>query len=220
MSADLTHVGVWLFDLDNTLYPVESGFMGEIEGRMTDYVQKLTGLERGEAYRLQKKYLAEHGLTLTGLIRNHGIDPRDYLALFHDLSLESLAHDPDLIAAIARLPGRRLIFTNADDVHAERVLDRLGLAHLFEDVFHIGLTDYVPKPHRSAFDRLTAAHAIDPRETAFFEDSERNLEPAAELGMTTILVGPHAPRSTAPFVQHRVEKLAPFLRDAHVREAA
>ena len=93
MSADLTHVGVWLFDLDNTLYPVESGFMGEIEGRMTDYVQKLTGLERGEAYRLQKKYLAEHGLTLTGLIRNHGIDPRDYLALFHDLSLElSLIH--------------------------------------------------------------------------------------------------------------------------------
>ena len=220
MTADLRHIDTWLFDLDNTLYPVESGFMREIESRMTDYVQRLTGLEREPAYRLQKQYLAEHGLTLLGLIANHGIDPKDYLALFHDLSLDSLAHDPELVAGIARLPGRRLIFTNADDVHAERVLDRLGLAHLFDDVFHIGSADYVPKPDPIAFERISAAHAIDPRATAFFEDSERNLAPAAQLGMTTVLVGPHAPASTATFVTYKTDRLAPFLRDAQVREAA
>ena len=59
MTADLTHVDTWLFDLDNTLYPTSSGFMGEIERRMTSYVERLTGLPRDEAYRLQKKYLAE-----------------------------------------------------------------------------------------------------------------------------------------------------------------
>jgi putative hydrolase of the HAD superfamily len=220
VNADLRHVGTWLFDLDNTLYPVESGFMGEIEARMTAFVQRVTGLARDEAYRLQKSYLAEHGLTLVGLMRNHGVDPADFHAIFHDMSLESLAQDPQLVAAIERLPGRRLIFTNADDVHAERVLERLGLSHLFEDVFHIGSSDYEPKPSPAAFARMTDAHAIAAAETAFFEDSARNLEPAAALGMTTVLVGPHAPGNQSPFVHHRTEKLAPFLQDAQLREAA
>src|SRR5207253_6828843 len=103
-------------------------------------------LPREEAYRLQKEYLAEHGLTLRGLMLNHGVDPAEFHAIFHDMSLEALAHDPELVAAIAGLPGRRLIFTNADEVHAARVLERLGLSGLFEDVFHIGSSDYVPKP--------------------------------------------------------------------------
>lgn len=220
MSADLRHIDTWLFDLDNTLYPAECGFMGEIERRMTAYVQKVTGLPPEEAYRLQKDYLREHGLTLIGLMRHHGVDPLEFHALFHDLSLEALAHDPEMIAAIARLPGRRLIFTNADDVHAERVLARLGLSELFEDVFHIGSADYTPKPATGAFAAMNAAHGVAPEMAAFFEDSERNLAPAAELGMTTVLVGPHAPASTAPFVHHRTERLADFLAGAQVREAA
>lgn len=221
MSAvDLTHVDTWLFDLDNTLYPAESGFMAEIVDRMTDFVEKVTGLPRDEAYRLQKAYLAEHGLTLKGMMLNHGVDPKDFHAIFHDMSLEALAHDAELLAALERLPGRRLIFTNADDVHAERVLDRLGLRHLFDDVFHIGSAGYEPKPSPEAFARMNAAHGIAPASTAFFEDSERNLAPAADLGMTTVLVGAWALQSTAPFVHHRTAKLAPFLMDARLREAA
>ena len=220
MTADLTHVDTWLFDLDNTLYPTSSGFMGEIERRMTSYVERLTGLPRDEAYRLQKKYLAEYGLTLSGLIQHHGVDPAEYHAMFDDLPLESLAENPVLIAAIERLPGRRLIFTNANDVHAERVLARLGLAHLFDDVFHIALSAYVPKPSRVAFEAIDAAHGIEPASTAFFEDSERNLEPAAELGMTTVLVGPNAPASSAPFVRYKTDNLASFLNDALLRETA
>jgi putative hydrolase of the HAD superfamily len=220
MSADLRHVDTWLFDLDNTLYPAESGFMGEIERRMTSYVERITGLPRDEAYRLQKKYLAEYGLTLGGLVEHHGVDPHDYHAIFDDLPLESLAHNPELVTAIARLPGRRLIFTNANDVHARRVLDRLGLTELFDDVFHIGLASYAPKPSLVAFQRMDAAHGIDPKVTAFFEDSERNLEPAAELGMTTVLVGPDAPASTAPFVDYKTDNLASFLSDARLKKAA
>jgi len=220
MSADLRHIDTWLFDLDNTLYPAESGFMAEMVVRMTDYVEKVTGLPRDEAFRLQKAYLAEHGLTLKGMMLNHGVDPAEFHAIFHDLSLEALAHEPQLLAALERLPGRRLIFTNADDVHAERVLERLGLSHLFDDVFHIGSANYEPKPSPEAFALMSAAHSINPAVTAFFEDAERNLAPAAELGMTTVLVGAHAAGSTAQFVHHRTETLAPFLAGAQIREAA
>ena len=219
-GADLTHVDTWLFDLDNTLYPAESGLMRQVEGRMTAFVAKVTGLTHDDAYALQKKYLAEHGLTMTGLVAEHGVDPAEFHALFHDLSLEALAQDPDLLAALAGLPGRRLIFTNADDVHAQRVLAHLGLAHLFEQVFHIASFGYAPKPDPAPFARMVAEHGVAPAATAFFEDSERNLAPAAALGMTTVLVGAHAAASTAPFVNHRTLQLAPFLAGARVKRAA
>jgi putative hydrolase of the HAD superfamily len=213
-------IDTWLFDLYNTLDPIASGFMGEIERRMTDFVERVSGLPRDEAYKLQKTYLAEYGLTLGGMIEHYGVDPLEYHAMFHDLSLEALAHDPDLLAALERLPGRRLIFTNADDVHAERVLAHLGLAHLFDDVFHIGSAGYVPKPAPATFRMISAAHAIDPRVTAFFEDSERNLAPAADIGMTTVLVGPHAEASTAAFVHYKTDNLAHFLARAQLGETA
>lgn len=218
-SADLQHVDTWLFDLDNTLYPMESGFMGEIEKRMTDFVQKVTRLERDDAYRLQKQYLAQYGLTLGGLIEHHGVDPEEFHAIFHDLSLEGLAHDPRLMAALERLPGRRLIFTNSDAVHTRRVLQRLRLDQLFDVVFHIGSAGYLPKPAPATFARLVAEHAIDPAATCFFEDREGNLGPAFDLGMTTVLVGPHAEASAAPFVRYKTPHLASFLEDAHLKDA-
>lgn len=215
---DLRHVDTWLFDLDNTLYPAGSGFMREVEGRMTDFVMRVTGLDREPAYRLQKQYLHEHGLTLRGLMLNHGVDPAEFCAMFHDLSLEALSRDPAMLAAIARLPGRRAIFTNADDVHAERVLKHLGLGDLFDEVFHIASFDFLPKPAPEPFARLAAEHDVDPAATAFFEDAERNLRPAADLGMTTVLVGDHARDSTAGFVHHRTADLAGFLSLAQLRD--
>jgi len=220
MSPDLSHIDTWLFDLDNTLYPEESGFMRQVESRMTAFVMKVTGLERDAAFALQKKYLAEHGLTLGGLMRHHGVDPADFHALFHDLSLDALAHDPELLVALARLPGRRLIFTNADDFHAERVMNHLGLTHLFDEVFHIHSFGFAPKPDPLGFTRMIDGHGLDPAATAFFEDSERNLKPAHDLGMPTVLVGPRASASEAPFVHHRTARLTPFLNHARLRETA
>jgi putative hydrolase of the HAD superfamily len=217
-EADLRHVDTWVFDLDNTLYPLESGLAARMSPRITDFVERLTGLPRPEALALQKRYLAEHGLTLRGLMDHHGVDPDAYHAVFHDVPLDCLSPDPALAAALRRLPGRRLIFTNSDDVHTQRVVEALGLAGLFEDVFHIGSAAFSPKPSRAAFEAIVGAHAIEPRTAAFFEDSERNLEPAAALGMTTVLVGPHADASTAPFVHHRTQALAPFLAEALLEE--
>jgi putative hydrolase of the HAD superfamily len=220
VSADLSGIDTWLFDLDNTLYPEESGFMTQVEGRMTDFVQQVTGLPRDEAFVLQKKYYAEHGLTLTGLMLNHGARPDDFFALHHDLSLDALVEDPELMLALAKLPGHRYVFTNADDKHAERVMKRLGLTHLFDEVFHIHSFGYAPKPDPVGFQRMIDAHGLDPKATAFFEDSERNLKPAKDLDMTTVLVGPRALASTAPFVDYRTHKLAPFLDQARLKKAA
>jgi putative hydrolase of the HAD superfamily len=219
-GADLTHVDTWLFDLDNTLYPLESGLAGMVSERITGFVAELTGLPRPEAHALQKRYLADYGLTLSGMVAHHGVDPNVYHAMFHDLPLDVISPDPALRRALERLPGRRLVFTNADDVHAARVLERLKLPDLFEDVFHIGAAGFTPKPSPEAFERLLAAHAIQPATTAFFDDFERNLAPAAGLGMTTVLVGPAAETGVAPFVSHRTADLAAFLGGARLGEAS
>ena len=216
-AADLSHVDTWLFDLDNTLYPLETGLAEMVSARITDFVAELTGLPHDEAYALQKHYLADYGLTLSGLLAHHGVDPDVYHAMFHELPLDVLKPDEALIAGLKRLPGRRLIFTNADDVHAARVLKQLGLTGLFEDVFHIASSDFTPKPKPEAFARIIATHAITPAATAFFEDSERNLAPAAALGMTTILVGPAALGEVQPFVDHRAADLADFLAHARLK---
>jgi putative hydrolase of the HAD superfamily len=217
-GADLSHIETWLFDLDDTLYPVESGLGVEISDIITAYMQRLTGLPRDEARALQKQYLRDHGLTLRGLMLHHGVDPHEYHALFADLSLEVLSREPALIAAIDRLPGRRFIFTNADGGHAARVLARLGLEGLFDAVFHIESAGFAPKPARAAFERLIAAHVISPATTAFFEDRAINLEPAAALGMTTVLVGSGATANSDRFVRYRAPDLAAFLRAARVKE--
>jgi putative hydrolase of the HAD superfamily len=219
-GADLRHVDTWLFDLDNTLYPPEAEFMTLIEGRMTAFVARETGLPRDEAFALQKKYLDEHGTTLAGLMANHGVDPEGFLNEVHDVSMASLVPDAGLRAAIGRLPGRRLVFTNGDAAHAERVLRKLRLDDLFEATFHIALADYIPKPHPDTFARMIAFHDIEPARTAFFEDSPRNLAPAHALGMTTVLVGPDALDSAHPFVHFRTKDLAAFLRSGRVQETS
>ena len=218
LSPDLTHIDTWLFDLDNTLYPAESDYMALIEGKMTDFVERETGLPRDQARALQKKYYHEHGTTLAGLMAHHDLEPKAFLDEVHDVSMDRLVPDPQLRSAIDALPGRRLIFTNGSLGHAERVLGHLGLDDLFEDVFAIETADYLPKPAMATFEKIISRHALTSPVTAFFEDSEKNLAPAATLGMTTVLVGAHAAASTADFVHHRTQDLAGFLNLARLKD--
>lgn len=215
-GADLRHVTTWLFDLDNTLYPPETELMALVEARMTDFVARETGLPREEARVLQKSYWQAHGTTLAGLMANHGIEPEAFLTEVHDISLDRLSPDPALRAGLERLPGRRLVFTNGDAGHAERILAKLGIDDLFEDTFHIGSSTFIPKPDPRCFEMMIDKHAVAPAEACFFEDSARNLAPAADLGMTTVLVGPHAAAEAAPFVDFRTADLPTFLSGARL----
>ena len=219
MSTDLRHIDTWIFDLDDTLYPRESEVMALVSDRMTQFMVRFTGLPRDEAWALQKKYFHEHGTTLAGLMAHHGLPPEEFLDFVHDISLDGLDADLDLRHGLARLPGRRLVFTNGSGDHAQRVLAKLGVDDLFEDIFHIASADYLPKPAVSTFERMAKAFDLNPTKAIFFEDSERNLEPAAAMGMTTVMVGQHALDSTADFVHHRTVRLPPFLIGAQVQEA-
>ncbi len=216
-DADLRHVDTWLFDLDNTLYPAESGLGALMEPRITDFVMEATGLCRDAAYALQKQYLREHGLTLKGLIADHEVDPAAFHARFHDVPLDLIAPDLDLRVGLARLPGRRLVFTNADEVHARRVLERLEIADLFAEIFHIASAAFEPKPSPAAFAALLRDHAVDPGRAAFFEDSLVNLRAGKAAGLTTILVGERE-GPLADFVDYHAPSLARFLAAARVGE--
>jgi len=219
MTADLRHVDSWIFDLDDTLYPRESEVMALVSDRMTEFMVQFTGLPRDEAWTLQKKYFHEHGTTLAGLMAHHGLPPEEFLTFVHNVSLDGLSADAELRQGLERLPGRRLVFTNGSGEHAERVLAKLGVSDLFEDIFHIASADYLPKPAVSTFDKMAKAFGLTPKSAVFFEDSERNLEPAAAMGMTTVMVGQHALDSTADFVHHRTSRLPPFLIGARLQES-
>lgn len=219
-AADLRHIDTWIFDLDNTLYPAECELLALCDERMTDFTERQTGLDRDSARALQRRYLHEHGTTLAGLMAYHGVDPHEFLDHAHDIPLDRLSRDPRLEAGLQRLPGRRLVFTNGSEKHAARVLEALGVASLFHEVFAVDTAPgFIPKPQPQAFANLMAAHAVAPESSAFFEDTERNLRPGAELGMTTVLVGAHAAASTAGFVHHRAPTLPDFLLAARVGEA-
>jgi putative hydrolase of the HAD superfamily len=216
IGSDLTHVRSWIFDLDDTLYPPESQFMGRIQQRINDYVVRTSGLPAAEAMTVQKGYLRDYGTSLAGLMAHYEIDPTDFLAEVHDVPLDVLSPDAGLRAGLERLSGPRIVFTNGSMAHARRVLDRLELADLFDGLFSLEDADLIPKPDPRTFARMTARFGVDPASACFFEDTPRNLEPAKAIGMTTVLVGARALAHDAPFVDFRAAALGPFLATARL----
>lgn len=214
-AESLARAEAWVFDLDNTLYPAASGLFTQIDLRMRQYISELLSLELDDAYRLQKRYFEEFGTTLRGLMTRHGIEPRKFLDYVHDIDLSPLIPDSALAAALERLSGRLLIFTNGTTGHAERITGHLGLGHLFEGVFDIEASDYVPKPDPAVYRRLVERYRLDPRNTVMVEDIARNLEPAAAMGMTTVWVATESPwgrqGSQDGHVHHVAENLAEWL---------
>lgn len=188
VPLSLRQRNVWVFDLDNTLYPAECDLFAEIDQRMTDFVARFLRLERDEARQTQKHYYAEYGTTLNGLMSLHGMDPDDFLAHVHEIDLSPLPRDLDLRQAISALPGRKFIYTNGPRRHAERVTEFMDLQDLFDGVFAIEDSGFRPKPDPAAYAAFCAAFAINPAQAVFFEDLARNLAPAHALGFATVLV--------------------------------
>jgi len=188
MPPELTHVRTWIFDLDNTLYPASADLFGLIDIRMTAFIANLLDLDEHAARAVQKDFFRNHGTTLSGLMSAHDVDPHEFLSYVHDIEMDALAEDRRLIAAVARLPGRKLVFTNGDGVYARRVLGRLGLSDAFEAIHDIHACAYRPKPHADSYDSMIAALQVDPKTALFVEDMARNLKPAKALGMTTVWV--------------------------------
>jgi putative hydrolase of the HAD superfamily len=179
------------FDLDDTLYPPSSGLWDAIRHRMNEYMQKIVDLPLPEIVKLRQNYLEQYGTTLRGLQTHYAVDSDEYLAYVHDLPLEKyIKPDPELRMILLSLPQRRWIFTNADDKHAARVLNILGIQDCFAGIIDIRAIDFACKPELIAYQRaLTVAGDGDPSQCVIFDDALRNLSPARELGFFTVLVG-------------------------------
>lgn len=214
-GRDFAGIDTWIFDLDNTLYPAECDLFSQVSDRMGEYIASFLGVDREAARRLQKQYFAIHGTTMRGMMVEHAMDPLAFLDYVHDIDVTAVAPDPALADSITRLPGRKFVFTNGSVAHADRVMGRLGVAHLFDGVFDIVASDFVPKPHPEPYRKMVEELAIEPTKSAFFEDIARNLEPAAQLGMTTVWVKSETSwgRADADFahVHHVAENLADWL---------
>jgi putative hydrolase of the HAD superfamily len=185
----LAHVTNWVFDLDNTLYPRECNLFAQIDLLISHYMVGVTQLPFEEARTLQKAYYRDYGTTLNGLMQRHRVDPDHFLKTVHQIDYSPVPAHPALIAAIRALPGRKFILTNGDVGHAKAVLRRLGDADdIFDDIFDIRAMSYRPKPLPEAYASFLAAHGIDARRSAMFDDLEKNLLVPHEVGMTTVQV--------------------------------
>ena len=178
----------WVFDLDNTLYAPSSRIFDQIDERICSYIAEFLELDRDEAYRIQKLYFREHGTSMRGLMDLHDMDPGPFLDHVHDIDLTGIPSNPALNRALGAIPARKVIFTNADRRHAQRITDRIGVSHHFEGVYDIIDSSYVPKPARKVYDDMIRVFDLDPKKTVMVEDMARNLKPAAEMGMATVWV--------------------------------
>lgn len=188
LRARFSHVTTWVFDLDNTLYPPDSGIWRELDDRITLFLIDLFGLDGQSARALHQHYYLQHGTTLRGLIEEDLDEAERFLEFVHDIDRSALKPNPALAAGIARLPGRKLIFTNGSRTHAILTARQLGLDGLFEDAFDIAAAQMQPKPNGAAYDAFFMRYDLDPRTAAMFEDVVKNLVTPKARGMTTVLV--------------------------------
>lgn len=182
------HIESWIFDLDNTLYPASCRLFDQMHVKMGEYVMRHFNVEHAEAKRIQKALFHKHGTTLRGLMVEHNHAPEGFLDYVHDIDYAPVERSPALVAALEKLPGRKLVFTNGTTMHARRVMERLGVAEAFHGVFDIVDSDHIPKPQRMPYERLLGEHGVVAGRAAMFEDIARNLEVPHEMGMVTVLV--------------------------------
>jgi putative hydrolase of the HAD superfamily len=226
--SEFNKVETWVFDLDNTLYPHHLNLWHQVDERIRNYIVDFLKISREEAFRLQKDYYRRYGTTMRGLMEEHGLQPDEFLEMVHQIDHSPLTPNPALGAAIAELPGRKLVLTNGTRAHADAVMGRLEIAEHFDDVFDIKAADLEPKPRPQVYERFLVRHNVDPKRAAIFEDLARNLEVPHAQGMITVLVVPKGAGVVlredwelagrdAPHVDHVTDDLADFLRTITVK---
>lgn len=204
-----SHVDVWVFDLDHTLYPPSAGLFDQIEVRMTQYVMDALGVDHARADYLRGHYWTTYGTTLTGLMREHDVDPTPYLTHVHDIDFSVLTPAPDLAANIRALPGRKIVYTNGCAPYAQNVLAARGLSGIFDAIYGVEHADFLPKPEAEAFKTVFAKDGIDPKQAAMFEDDPRNLASPHAMGMRTVHVADVAVDHA--HIHHHTDDLTAFL---------
>ena len=180
----------WIFDLDNTLHNATPHIFPHINRSMTAYLQQHLALDEQAANELRMHYWQRYGATLHGMMRHHGTDPDHFLWHTHQFPElpQMVVHEPQLRQVLRRLPGKKLVFSNAPQHYAQAVLQLLQIDDLFDDLFAIEHTRYQPKPSIAGFMRLLHKHNLNPARCVMVEDAAENLQAAKRLGMRTVWV--------------------------------
>ena len=214
----------WIFDLDNTLYSGKKKVFEQVDKKMSEYISKKLNVDLKEAKKLQKNYFHKYNTTLNGLIKNHKVDPNEFLEFVHDINIEFLQKDINLGNEIEKLDGLKIIFTNGSRKHALNVTRKLGIDRLFDDIFDIVDCKFIPKPLVEPYKKLVEKHKIDPKLCVFVEDIARNLKPAYEMGMKTIWIENDEPWackfSDSDFVNYKTNNLSEFLKKINLLKVA
>ena len=181
------------FDLDDTLYPRNSGVWDALRGRIAQYMHEVVGIPEAEVPAVREYYLKTYGTSLRGLQKHYNIDAEAYLQYTHELPIEELLKpNPALDTMLAQLPQTKYIFTNSASYHAERVLHALGVKHHFSEIIDVRRMQFHSKPDPFAYQLAFDLSQTPAAEALFVDDMPANLRPAKALGASTVLAG-HAP---------------------------
>ncbi len=203
---------LWIFDLDNTLHNASPHIFPHINRSMTAYLQKYLQLDEKAADNLRSHYWQRYGATLSGLMRHHGTDPDHFLWHTHQFpELDSMVlREPRLRHVLKRLPGKKVVFTNAPQHYAHAVLELLKVDGIFDDVMAVEQTRFRPKPDVFGFMRLLKKHKVKVSQCMMVEDSLENLRAAKRLGMRTVWV--NAENKSAPCVDVKIRNVMQLSR--------
>jgi len=214
---ELTKIKYWLFDLDNTLYSGQTKVFDQVDKKMSSFISKKLNVSLEEAKKIQKKYFHKYNTTLTGMIKHHKIDADEFLEFVHDVDLGFLKRDKSLENEISKIKGKKIIFTNGSKTHAANVTKKIGIDKLFDGVFDIVESNFIPKPSMEAYKILIEKYKIEPQYCILVEDIARNLKPAYELGMKTVWIKNDEPWaaefSNESFINYKTENLTNFLKE-------
>ena len=214
---ELNKIKYWLFDLDNTLYSGQTKVFDQVDKKMSKFISEKLNVNIKEARKIQKSYFHEYNTTLNGMIKNHQIDANEFLEFVHDVNLDFLKKDKFLENEIMKLDGKKIIFTNGSKAHAKNVTQKIGIDKLFDGVFDIVDSGFIPKPSKEPYKKIIENYKIEPQYCIFFEDIARNLKPAHELGMKTVWIKNEEPWaakfSESKFIDFKTDNLAKFLKE-------
>ncbi len=209
-----THFEYILFDLDETLYPREAGLMAVISQRIILFMTQKVGLPADDALEKKRYYYQHYGTSLRGLMVEYHIDPLEYLKFVHDLNPgDFLGPSPPLDAMLGEIPLPKVIFTNADLSHAERVLNTLQVRSHFERIIDIDTVKYQCKPDPLAYSLALNLLGVPGEYCIMVDDTARNLLPAKDLGMTTILIGGDSKTSAIDYVAPTIFHVGRVVKD-------
>lgn len=214
----------WIFDLDNTVYDINAGVFEKISSRITDFIITALSVTREEANIVRSNMYKKYGLTLTGLMREYGIAPDEYLDYIHDVTHPELKYDEQLKLNLKNLTGRKFIYTNASKNHSKNILSVMGIEAEFEKILDIKATQYLPKPDPKSYNIMLRAFGISGDQignSIFIEDTAKNLRPAKSLGIKTVWIENEFNlrdyRENSEFIDYKYSDLKSFLNDIDYR---